>query len=613
MTAATRRRLLADLKRLHDEPLPLAAAAPVSDEDLTLWNGVIGVNMQVTHFDSITVPLHFLIDFPWDYPQSAPNIGFSFEFRYSGGAEYVMPDGRLKGKKVICLDILGNFGGIHTEWKQTVGSGWSPAYSVTTLLIQLQSVLCDVGEKMSQRERDTTYQSAMGFAEKNPSAMLELLDEEDIKDRREKKQEGDRILQVCGGDTALVDRAQALAVKAGFAEDEVRMKEFLDLLADVARGSASSSEPAGSAGAAKVDSNICCFSTGKLYTEALLGVGVSRAKNNLASAGELLSKEAFDEGLRQNTNKSAFEFFLPVWINAKHAEQSKSWCDTLSSSVRTIGEVAYGTTEEISAIMEVYPRLINQLIVEMMRPDAAKSEAIATFEAMCNFWRTLRWLVDGQDKLRTRVCKLLSGFVKDAAKRHKDVAPDLGMILVMFTVCQGLPECPARQEFVKAYADENSLRWVMWWQRSKTPAAANPVFEATKVSRDIAMFQLMVVDVVIGDVTETLPAMEATNCKLPDRLEKLQALWRERKSSTSSWAKYYQNLGIPPPGDTTEQINAWIARCVDRAATMGPKYGGAKGGSKGSQSKGGQSKGGGKGNAWGAQGWGAQGWGARGW
>jgi len=611
MTAATRRRLLADLKRLHEEPVPLAAAAPVSDEDLTLWNGVIGVNMQVTHFDSITVPLHFLIDFPWDYPQSAPNIGFSFEFRYSGGAEYVMPDGRLKGKKVICLDILGNFGGIHTEWKQTVGSGWSPAYSVTTLLIQLQSVLCDVGEKMSQRERDTTYQSAMGFAERNPSAMLELLDEEDIKDLREKKHEGDRILQICGGDSALVDRAQALAVKAGFAKDEVRMEEFLNLLADVARGSASSTGSA--VDAVKVDPNICCFSTGKLYTEAMLGVGVSREKNNLATAGELLSKEAFDEGLRQNTNKSAFEFFLPVWINAKHAEQSKSWCDTLSSSVKKIGQVAYGTADEISAIMEVYPRLINQLIVEMMRPDAAKSEAIATFEALCNFWRTLRWLVDGQDKLRTRICKLLSGFVKDEALRHKDVAPDLGMILVLFTVCQGLPQCPARREFVQAYADENSLRWVMWWQRSNTTPAANPVFEATKVSRDIAMFQLMVVDVVIGDVAETLPAMEATNCKLPDRLEKLQGLWRDRKSSTSSWAKYYQNLGIEPPATTTEQINAWIAQCVQRAATKGPRYGGAKGGSKGggggkggSQSKGGAR--GGKGNAWGAQGWGARGW-----
>jgi ubiquitin-protein ligase len=154
---ATQRRLLKDLKNLLAEPIPLAAAQPCSDQDLTLWDGVVGVEMEVTHIGSVTVPLHFLIDFPGDYPQSAPNIGFSFEFQYRGGAEYIMPDGRLKGKKVVCLDVLGNFQSYHTEWKDTVGSGWSPAYTVTTLLVQLQSVLCDLGSNMSQRERDVTY------------------------------------------------------------------------------------------------------------------------------------------------------------------------------------------------------------------------------------------------------------------------------------------------------------------------------------------------------------------------------------------------------------------------------------------------------------------------
>jgi len=67
--------------------------------------------------------------------------------------------------------------------------------------------------------------------------------------------------------------------------------------------------PCSSTTAIEVDGNICCFATGKLYTEALLGVGVSREKKNLGTAAELLSKEAFDGGLRQSTNKSPFEFF----------------------------------------------------------------------------------------------------------------------------------------------------------------------------------------------------------------------------------------------------------------------------------------------------------------
>merc|ERR1711972_388447 len=173
---------------------------------MTLWDGVVGVEMEVTHFGRVVVPLHFLIDFPFDYPQSAPNIGFSFDFRYRGGAEYVMPDGRLKGKKVICLDVLGNFSGVHMEWKHTVGSGWSPAYTVTTLLVQLQSVLCDLGSQMSQRERDVTYQSAVRFCEKNPSAVLEILDEEEIRDRREQQQISSQLARVCRGEEAFAAR-----------------------------------------------------------------------------------------------------------------------------------------------------------------------------------------------------------------------------------------------------------------------------------------------------------------------------------------------------------------------------------------------------------------------
>merc|ERR1719461_314247 len=87
------------------------------------------------------------------------------------------------------------------------------------------------------------------------------------------------------------------------------------------------------------------------------------------------------------------------------------------------------------------------------------------------------------------------------------------------------------------------------------------------------MFQLMVVDLVIGDVPKTLKAMEATNCKLPDRLERLQVEWRKRKQTTSIWSEYFKNIGAEQP--KTASVDAWIEACVARAAAKGPKYGGA--------------------------------------
>lgn len=251
-----------------------------------------------------------------------------------------------------------------------------------------------------------------------------------------------------------------------------------------------------------------------------------------------------------------------------------------------IGGKVFQVSSEDDAILEVFPRLINQLIVEMMRPDANKSAAIATFEALCNFWRTLRWLVDTRPSLCKRIGALLSNFVSGEAARHKDSAPDLGIVLVLFTVYQGREGCPSRSMFIDAYADENALRCVMWWQRSGTPAEPIPVFQATKVSREICMFQLMVVDIAIGSVEETLQEIESTNCKLPDRLDKLQAHWRERKESIQSWGQYFQQIGASRPAFPSTA--AWIADCVRRAACKGPKYGG--GGSKGT------SKGSGKGS-----------------
>mmetsp|Transcript_58681 Transcript_58681/g.191382 ORF Transcript_58681/g.191382 Transcript_58681/m.191382 type:complete len:151 (+) Transcript_58681:1489-1941(+) len=136
-------------------------------------------------------------------------------------------------------------------------------------------------------------------------------------------------------------------------------------------------------------------------------------------------------------------------------------------------------------------------------------------------------------------------------------------------------------------------------QKSGTRPESSPVFEATKVSRDIAMFQVMVVDCVIGDIAEALKAMEVSNCKLPERLEKLQAQWRERKTSTDSWSKYFQHIGASLP--KFGSINEWIANCASRAAGKGPRYGGSKGDGKGSQ-QGGKGKGGGKGKSQG-KGW----------
>ena len=96
------------------------------------------------------------------------------------------------------------------------------------------------------------------------------------------------------------------------------------------------------------------------------------------------------------------------------------------------------------------------------------------------------------------------------------------------------------------------------------------------------MFQMAVVDIVIGDVAKTLNDMEETNCKLPARLEHLQSEWRKRKESVGDWGAYFRCIGTAQPGFPS--TGEWIASCVSRAAVKGPKYG--SGGGKGEKGKG---------------------------
>jgi len=103
------------------------------------------------------------------------------------------------------------------------------------------------------------------------------------------------------------------------------------------------------------------------------------------------------------------------------------------------------------------------------------------------------------------------------------------------------------------------------------------------------MFQMMVVDLIISDVGVTLKDIEETNCKLPERLEKLQTQWRQQKVSVDTWMDYFQCIRAPKPA--FPNVGAWIADCATRAASMGPKYGGAKGDGKGKGKSGGKSYG----------------------
>eukprot|EP00750_Incisomonas_marina_P008847 INCI15716.1.p1 GENE.INCI15716.1~~INCI15716.1.p1 ORF type:complete len:568 (-),score=95.02 INCI15716.1:1653-3356(-) len=517
---ATIQRLQRDLKQLQKEPLAGAAAEP-SDDDLSLWNGVILVPLRIAG-KKVEAPLHFRIDFPTEYPNKPPDVGFSTEFCYNMGASYRQPSGRLAGCKVICLDLLGNFANIHTEWTASEGSGWSPAYSVSTLLVNLQSILMNIGSSIDAVEKSKMHKACIEFAEANPDSIPTVVTAREIAERTQMKSLTRRLRSVFSGKSSLVESAVQFARDARFIRHDASVDQFVELLKAVGGG-----ESASAGGASKeekggeekrprstdveqdveeeeeVDTNIVCYSTGTLYTEGLLGYGISVARRgrqvNLSTPAELLSADAFDGGLRQSTSKAAFELFLPAFINPAHASNSPAWVRRLKASVLQMGKL-YNCSTISDAALAVFPKLINTMLADIMSPETSKSAAIAYFEALLSFWRTFHFLLT-QNKLMASECRQrLRSFVDVEKCRLKSVTPDVGALFAMYACC---PDgAPKFADFIAAYVDEAFCRSVLWWQRNGAGLESKSIFTTTEVGRNIAMLQSLLVRQLIGPTPE---------------------------------------------------------------------------------------------------------------
>ncbi len=115
------RRLQKDLKELEDQSVPIVgvSARPLSSS-MYMWHGNLR-GPEGTPFDGGV--FHFELNFPTNYPVSPPAIKLFT----------TLPHPNVFGQ-TLCLDIL-------DATKKELYQGWTSAYTVLTILIQLQSFL----------------------------------------------------------------------------------------------------------------------------------------------------------------------------------------------------------------------------------------------------------------------------------------------------------------------------------------------------------------------------------------------------------------------------------------------------------------------------------------
>merc|ERR1719471_2815517 len=323
---------------------------------------------------------------------------------------------------------------------------------------------------------------------------------------------------------------------------------------------------------------IKCYVLQTSYQEELLGYGVVQDRKQLKTPGELLCQSAFDqEGVRFSATKKSFTHWLPAFINQTHIShgtwysETKKRLDILAKLIQQQNQ-QYGNSKPVHPILEILPNLINSMIVEIMKGD--KASAISYFEALCSFWRTLRFFLfesPEAETLRGQAMKKMQSFCTTEDGRHKQNVPDVGQFLALYTC---LTDKVRESTFVDAYQTESSVRSVMWWLNT-CPMEPNAVFEKTKVGRGIFMFQMTVCRQLLnGNPVQTCEDMDRSCGKMPERLEALQKKWREVEPNIKNWKQFFEYAGCSESYSRPKlnNLDNWYRWLITEADRKGPRY-----------------------------------------
>jgi ubiquitin-protein ligase/stress response protein SCP2 len=143
VASEARKRLLKDHKEIKENPLENVTAAPL-DDNLFVWHA----NVRGAHPPLSGASFHLVIEFKETYPVQPPSVSLCTPLPHP----CVFPDTKKGQGYSISMDLLEQ-----GQWekeldKNVLYNGWSSAYSVLSILLQLQSFLLDANLQTSQHK-----------------------------------------------------------------------------------------------------------------------------------------------------------------------------------------------------------------------------------------------------------------------------------------------------------------------------------------------------------------------------------------------------------------------------------------------------------------------------
>jgi ubiquitin-protein ligase/Mg-chelatase subunit ChlD len=568
-------------KRLQKEyaellacPVANCSAQPL-ENDISVWHANIWV-------ESLEVAFHFEIRYPVDYPKRAPKV---------------KPFTTIKHQNVfgdaICLDILT----MSTETANTPYRGWTSAYTISSLLVQLESFLFEAVPdassyaKSSMKDSARRFRCSCGhnyadvcppiscFGANETKVVATTKDEEEIKEIC--------FLEEC--DNVI------LAVLCEMLDADTLIK-----ISRVSSRIASFPNRFDALDLALAKDKYTCFYTRQKYGEdnLVLGIGAKafimdrRSRKTRRKTAQLqqlhcsfdfLSHDAFKQGVRNNVWKDRdFDYFIPLYINKSHGKISLPlaekcitdlWCDPRITNNRRVLTPA--------TILETLTKMMNTTVVNMMKTvedlDAGELQlfdSIKAIEGFCSIHHLLLAFADKYPDIITVANNKVKRFIEDPQMRDKEVTPDIGELMIDVALSKY-----SWDDFSPAWLQETFIRNARWIcakypnlldiEQVSSCVRLTQSYNATKTGKRLAMFQrFFISEIASPKRLQGNPQKNAILLKeyslrlgLPQKgmAERLQAHSR-KVIGCDNWWDYFSLIDFCAPG--VARLGAWLRNCV---------------------------------------------------
>jgi len=517
-TAASTKRLLIDYDEIRRNPLQTVTAAPL-DDDIYCWHAtLLGIDSS-PYAGSI---FHIELKFPPSYPAEPP----------SARVLTPIPHPHVHGDK-ICLDLLSDYNS-YFQRSAVAGSyhtGWSPAYSVLSILLQLQAFLLEVDDEHSDDEDED---------EAHGSHQLESI-----------------LVQIPG----------AIRASRSFACSRCPHKAPDTLWPPVVQRSILSVSTD-----AHSDS-LVCFHSKRSFRDDCLGLGLRIERNNsgrikrLYTGLDIVSWTAFNTmGVRSGvlSNNDQWTHWIPLWLNDEHGKRAlplfKRVACFIFNSPDGVFRAEYG--------FEIVQKLMNHFIVQIMKGDVYASER--ALEGYCYFHRWLYVFAKEYPDTLAKKVRVMADFIHHREKRHKRFVPDVGEFITLISL-----DIEFNWEDAKhAYLEECYARNALWIVRANaqlgrtTPDPAidrtrpELTFSTNQVSMKLCVFHVYFLQYVgrpEGMSGAQICEMYDARLGRPSRAMRVQ--WQASLQDIlkiGSWNEYFAWIGEPPM--RRDELNDFLRR-----------------------------------------------------